>query len=51
MRLPCARVVYVSATIATIIREMEFMSRLGLWGTSSTAFSTARAFFDFVEER
>jgi len=50
-KLPNARVVYVSATIATDIKDMEFMFRLGLWGTSSTAFRTAKSFFEFVQQR
>lgn len=31
-RLPKARVVYVSATMATDVNEMAFADRLGLWG-------------------
>lgn len=31
--LPSARVVYLSATGATMVQDMSYMTRLGLWGT------------------
>jgi len=50
-KCPGARVIYVSATFASNIRDMLFMERLGLWGTKYTSFNTAGSFFDFVEEK
>jgi len=47
--IPKARIVYVSATIAASINDMEFMTRLGLWGTKYTTFKDAQAFFRFVK--
>lgn len=45
-RLPNARIVYASATMATDVNEMAFAERLGLWGPG-TQFSNVR---DFVEK-
>jgi hypothetical protein len=45
-RLPKARVVYVSATGATEVKNLSYAQRLGLWG-KNTAFATVR---DFVNE-
>ena len=45
-RLPKARVVYVSATMATDVNEMAFADRLGLWGLG-TQFSDVN---DFVNK-
>jgi len=42
-RLPKARIVYVSATGATEIRNLGYASRLGLWG-EGTAFSDVKDF-------
>ena len=44
-RLPKARVVYVSATAATSVRELAYAERLGLWG-DGTAFRDQRAFLE-----
>lgn len=45
-RLPKARVLYASATMATDVNEMAFAERLGLWGPG-TQFANVR---DFVEK-
>jgi hypothetical protein len=44
-RMPKARVVYVSATGASDIKQMAYMTRLGLWGPG-TAFPSPKAFCD-----
>jgi hypothetical protein len=47
-RLPKARVVYVSATGASEIQHLAYMSRLGLWGPG-TAFENAADFTKSVK--
>lgn len=46
-RLPNARVVYVSATMATDVDGMAFADRLGLWGPG-TQFTNVRDFVDKI---
>ena len=46
-RLPNARVVYVSATMATDVDGMAFAERLGLWGPG-TQFTNVRDFVDKI---
>jgi DNA repair protein RadC len=46
-RLPKARVVYVSATGATEVRNLAYAARLGLWG-EGTAFGTKRSFINGI---
>lgn len=45
-----ARVVYVSATIATDISELHYMERIGLWG-NSRHFENWHVFSKFIEQR
>lgn len=45
-----ARIVYASATGASEIKNMAYMTRLGIWG-DGTAFKTFDAFVDSVERR
>jgi hypothetical protein len=44
-QLPLARVVYSSATSATELHNLQYLSRLGLWGVG-TPFSSFGAFRD-----
>lgn len=46
-RVPNARVVYVSATGATEVRNLAYADRLGLWG-EGTAFANKRDFIDKI---
>lgn len=48
-RLPNARVVYVSATMATDVNEMAFAERLGLWGPG-TQFNDVRDFVSKISD-
>ncbi|WP_414462439.1 strawberry notch-like NTP hydrolase domain-containing protein [Hyphomicrobium sp. DY-1] len=43
-RLPHARIVYVSATGATVIENLAYAERLGLWGSNDLPFETREAF-------
>lgn len=46
-RLPNARVVYVSATMASDVSNLAFADRLGLWG-EGTPFANRQAFVDQI---
>lgn len=46
-RLPKARIVYVSATAATEVRNLAYGQRLGLWG-EKTPFANAKDFVDRI---
>ncbi|XP_065558003.1 protein strawberry notch homolog 1-like [Artemia franciscana] len=48
--LPNARIVYVSATGATVPHNMRYMSRLGLWGDGSS-FPKPGSFFNSIERK
>ncbi|XP_033106947.1 protein strawberry notch-like isoform X2 [Anneissia japonica] len=48
-RLPKARIVYCSATGASELKNMAYMTRLGLWG-KSTPFSNFQDFLSTVEK-
>jgi len=48
-KLPNARVVYVSATMATDVNEMAFAERLGLWGPG-TQFNDVRDFVSKISD-
>ena len=48
-RLPNARILYVSATGATLPENLAYASRLGLWGGQEAPFDTRDAFMDAVE--
>lgn len=48
-RLPDARVVYVSATGATVVSNLAYASRLGLWGTGNFPFKTRAEFVSAME--
>lgn len=48
-RVPDARVLYVSATGATIVGNLAYASRLGLWGTGDAAFATREQFIADME--
>lgn len=48
-RVPDARVLYVSATGATIVGNLAYASRLGLWGTGDSAFATREQFIADME--
>lgn len=50
MKLPQARIVYVSATGASEPRHMGYMVRLGLWGIT-TPFKDFNSFMAVVESR
>lgn len=46
--LPDARVIYVSATGASRIMNLAYAERLGLWGTTESAFKDRNQFFDDI---
>ena len=48
-RVPDARVLYVSATGATVVGNLAYASRLGLWGTGDSPFATREAFIADME--
>lgn len=48
-KLPKARVLYVSATAATEVRNLAYAQRLGLWGIN-TAFSTVQDFITKITD-
>jgi len=48
--LPMARIVYVSATGASELKQMGYMSRLGIWGPSS-AFTSSQDFATVLSQR
>ncbi len=48
-RIPDARVVYVSATGATVVGNLAYASRLGLWGTGDFPFPTRSQFVADME--
>jgi hypothetical protein len=48
-RLPNARIVYASATMATDVSEMAFAERLGLWGPG-TQFNDVRDFVNKISD-
>lgn len=47
--VPDARVLYVSATGATVVGNLAYASRLGLWGTGDAAFATREQFIADME--
>src|SRR5262249_53967397 len=47
--LPDARIVYVSATGATDVRNLAYAERLGLWGGADFPFATRGEFIQAVE--
>ena len=47
--LPDARIVYVSATGATDVRNLAYAERLGLWGGEDFPFATRSEFIEAVE--
>jgi len=47
--LPNARVLYVSATGATVVSNLGYASRLGLWGAASFPFPTRASFVAAME--
>ena len=48
-RVPDARIVYVSATGATVVSNLAYASRLGLWGTGDFPFKTRGEFVSSME--
>ncbi len=48
-RVPDARVLYVSATGATIVGNLAYASRLGLWSTGDSPFATREQFIADME--
>ena len=48
--LPDARVVYVSATGATTVRNLAYAQRLGLWGGEEFPFATRAEFVSAMEQ-
>jgi hypothetical protein len=48
-KLPNARVVYVSATGATSVRNLAYAQRLGLWGGEDFPFATRAEFVEAIE--
>ncbi|MBL0967001.1 MAG: strawberry notch family protein, partial [Blastomonas sp.] len=48
--LPDARIVYVSATGATTVRNLAYAQRLGLWGGSDFPFASRSEFVAAIEE-
>ena len=48
--LPMARIVYVSATGASELKQMGYMSRLGIWGPSA-AFTSSHDFASELSQR
>ena len=49
MRLPNARIVYVSATGATTVHNLAYAQRLGLWGGEDFPFATRAEFVEAIE--
>lgn len=49
-KLPEARVVYASATIATKVESLSFACRLGLWGTHDLPFASREDFMSSMSE-
>jgi predicted RNA methylase len=47
--LPGARVVYVSATGATEVRNLGYAERLGLWGSEDFPFANRNAFIEAID--
>jgi predicted RNA methylase len=47
--LPDARILYVSATGATTVRNLAYAQRLGLWGSDDFPFSTRAEFVQAIE--
>ena len=47
-KLPDARVIYVSATGATKIESLAYASRLGLWGSKNTPFTSRENFIESI---
>ena len=47
--VPDARVLYVSATGATVVSNLAYASRLGLWGTGDFPFATRGEFVSSME--
>ena len=47
--LPEARVVYISATGATMVQNLAYAQRLGLWGGSEFPFATRADFIASIE--
>jgi predicted RNA methylase len=47
--LPNARIAYVSATGATIVHNLAYAQRLGLWGGEDFPFSTRAEFVEAIE--
>ncbi|SDX52393.1 C-terminal domain on Strawberry notch homologue [Paracoccus sanguinis] len=47
--LPNARVVYVSATVATTVHNLAYAQRLGLWGGDDFPFANRAEFVEAVE--
>ena len=48
--LPNARIVYVSATGATMVHNLAYAQRLGLWGGEDFPFSTRAEFVEAIED-
>ncbi|GFE67104.1 strawberry notch-like NTP hydrolase domain-containing protein [Litoreibacter roseus] len=48
-RVPDARILYVSATGATVVGNLAYASRLGLWGTGDFPFATREQFVADME--
>ena len=49
LKLPNARVVYVSATGATTVHNLAYAQRLGLWGGEDFPFATRAEFVEAIE--
>jgi hypothetical protein len=49
LKLPFARVVYVSATGATTVHNLAYAQRLGLWGGEDFPFATRAEFVQAIE--
>jgi len=47
--LPDARVLYVSATGATHVRNLAYAQRLGIWGGEDFPFATRAEFVEAIE--
>ncbi|MHB1205727.1 MAG: strawberry notch-like NTP hydrolase domain-containing protein [Rhodospirillaceae bacterium] len=47
--LPNARILYVSATGATTVRNLAYAQRLGLWGSADFPFATRAEFVEAIE--
>lgn len=48
--LPKARIVYVSATGATVVENLAYAERLGLWGSDDLPFDTRQKFVSAMHE-